>query len=210
MRSNPIIIPYLHFDFTESSYYNAYVEAKRFRDDGNALDSQGGGSTNGLIEYSYRLHASRLKILIAAVKHPNSERNAALLEASRLLEQFWFDANHDTIFDDAKLTDRIWIVFTDIINALASFRKIQPFFHRSVYRHAQALMWAPLIHDPNGSLGGSSDNVPSFKSHRIPELSNHPNAFSAAESIMSALFDKKRYVRIGSDGFHCGDALILF
>jgi hypothetical protein len=203
-----MIIPCLHFYFTESSYYNAYVEAKQFRDDGNVLDSQGGGSTNGLIEYSYRLHASRLKILIAAVKKPDSERNAALLEASRLLEQFWFDANHDTIFDDAKLSDRIWIVFTDIINALASFRKVQPFFHRSVYRHAQALMWAPLIHDPNDSLGGSSDNVPSFKSHRIPELSNHPNAFSAAESIMSALFDKKRYVLLRSDKFYSADALL--
>ena len=66
------------------------------------LDAQGGGSTNGLVEYSYRLHASRLKMLIAAVKKPSSERKAALMEASRLLEHFWFDANHDTIFDDSE------------------------------------------------------------------------------------------------------------
>lgn len=166
------------------------------------LDAQGGGSTNGLVEYSYRLHASRLKMLIAAVKKPSSERKAALMEASRLLEHFWFDANHDTIFDDAKVLDRIWIVFCDIISALASFRKVQAFFHRSVYRHAQALMWAPVIHDPDGAVGGSSGTVPSFKSHRIPELSRHSNAFTAAESIMSVLFDKKRCVQFEIDVFN--------
>lgn len=145
-----------------------------------------------MVEYLYRLHATRWKILLSAIKKPQRERRTSLMEATRLLENFWFDINHDTIFDDTKLMDRVWIIFCDIVNALASCRTMQPFFHRSSFRHAQALMWAPFIHDPDGCPGGSQDSVPSFKRHRILELRNYSDSMNAAKSVISALFDKKR------------------
>ena len=165
----------------------AIDEAKAFGDEG---EFQGGGSCHGLVELIYRLHASRLKVLLTAVKSVRQERGMAIAEALRITEKYWFETPQDG-FEDKPMDDRLWIVLCDIVDGLAFCRREQPFFHRSVYRHAQALLWAPLFHDPQGALDGSLDTVPDHKSCRMRGLNSGPCA-NSAEPIINALFDKKR------------------
>ena len=92
---------------------------------------------------------------------------------------------------DKSVHERIWIVFADVVDGLFNCRKLKPYFHRSVYRHAQALMWSPVFYDLASSKR-SSDIVPATHSYQIKGLdSSKPAAFSA-ESVIGALFDKKR------------------
>lgn len=116
------------------SAYQASLNEKR--DDGG----EAGGSSHGKLEIFYRLHASRLKCLLVAAVAGEDERTAAEEEALRLTEKFFFSQPDTT---SCNLRDRMWTVLADIVSALASCRLQQVFFHRSVYRHAQALMWAP-------------------------------------------------------------------
>ena len=154
------------------------------------LDS--GGSGHGSTEILYRLHASRLKCLIRAVSRKEEEREQAELEALRLTEKYYLkepDAPVDA--HDKDIQERIWIVFADVVDGLSECRKLKPYFHRSVYRHAQALMWSPVFYDPTSSEG-SMGIVPATHSCQIKGLdSSKPAAFSA-ETIIGALFEKKR------------------
>lgn len=141
----------------------------------------------------YRLHASRLKVLLHAVRKSRSERVEAVKEALRITESYWFEPKETVVeCDKSDISQRIWAVLADIIESMAHCSKEQPFFHRSNYRHAQALMWAPLFHDPNGAIQqGSMSVVPAHKSYRLRGLSSGSCAMSA-ETILNALFDKKR------------------
>ena len=153
---------------------------------------QAGGSGHGSTELLYRLHASRLKCLIRAVSRNEEEREQAELEALRLTEKYHFkEPDRECNILDNDIRERIWIVFADIVDALSQCRQLKPFFHRSVYRHAQALMWSPVLCDPLSSKG-SMDIVPATHACRIRDLdSSKPAAFSA-EVVISTLFDKKR------------------
>jgi len=183
----------LTFSFCKS-YKVAIVEAKSFASDGVALDFKGGGSSHGITEIIYRLHASRLKILICALKSVRHERNHFLLEALRITSKHWFDKVPED-FEEMTRNEKLWAVLCDIVEALASARREQPFFHRSVYRHAQAILWAPLFHNPDNCLEGCYDSVPANKSYMIRGLDSGP-CVNSAEPIMNTLFDKKRYVVI--------------
>lgn len=168
----------------------AVVEGKAFTSDGNTLEFQGGGSSHGITEMVYRLHASRLKTLLAAVKSVRHERNYFISEALRITSKHWFNKAPDG-FEDMDLNDQLWEVFCDVVDAIASARREQPFFHRSVYRHAQAMLWAPIFHDPDGCLKGCLEPVPAHKAHRIQGLGSGP-CVNSAEPIINTLFDKKR------------------
>mmetsp|Transcript_48884 Transcript_48884/g.101035 ORF Transcript_48884/g.101035 Transcript_48884/m.101035 type:complete len:524 (+) Transcript_48884:1195-2766(+) len=159
---------------------------------GSQLIDQAGGSGHGSTEILYRLHASRLKCLIRAVSKNEYERQQAELEALRLTENYHFkqpDPGCDV--EGRGLRERIWSVYADIVKGLSECRKVKPFFHRSVYRHAQALMWSPIFFDPSSSKG-SMDTVPETHGSQITGLDcSKPAAFSA-ERLVSLLFDKKR------------------
>lgn len=172
------------------SYNLAIVEAKAFITDGNSLEFQGGGSSHGITEMVYRLHASRLKVLLSSVKSVRHERKRFIAEALRITSKHWFEKSPDG-FDEMTPNDQLWAVLCDVVEALASARREQPFFHRSVYRHAQAILWAPLFHDPDGCLKGCLELVPAHKSYRIRGLDSGP-CVNSAEPIINALFDKKR------------------
>ena len=171
--------------------------------EGRLVDQQGGGSSSGSTEAFYRLHASRLKILLRAVRRHTEERKCAEIEAIRLIsvhkysESFAlpedFNGDSNTISNDL-VRDKIWGTFSDIVSAMAQCRVKDAFYHRSVYRHAQCLLFAPIVNDPYnddtyrlGSLG----SIPITRAYHLRGLSTDSCAKSAA-SIIASLFDKKR------------------
>lgn len=157
-------------------------------------NGEAGGSSHGTTEIFYRLHATRLKCLIMAVNTDEQTRDLAEEEALRLTEKYWFSqpANYNE-YESLGIRDRMWSVLSDVVSALAQCRLEHPFFHRSVYRHAQALMWAPLVNDPTtGRLEGSKGTVPPTRSCHLRGLNHATNAASSALAVMSSLFEKRR------------------
>eukprot|EP00980_Cylindrotheca_fusiformis_P026362 scaffold15973_cov120-Cylindrotheca_fusiformis.AAC.3 len=174
-------------------YSSALEQAEDIENDGGFVVGQQGGSSHGSTEVLYRLQACRLKCLVAAVSEDEGEIEAAEAEALRLTEAHWFKKpdERDAAGASATTRDRVWNVFTDIVAGLAKCRLDHHFYHRSVYRHAQALMWAPLLCDPT-STEGSLGMVPATRSYTIRGLNNSTNAATSAEVVMSSLFGKKR------------------
>lgn len=172
------------------SYHTAQVEARAFEEDGSSLDYQGGGSSHGLVEFTYRVHATRLKVLISSIQVGSEDLQSSLSEASRIVEKYWFEKPTAKI-EDKPLQDRLWIAFADVVKGLASCRKGSPFFHRSVYRHAQAFLWAPFIHNPRAESVDDMEQIPAEKCSLIEGLESGSN-YNSAEAILNALFDKKR------------------
>lgn len=172
----------------------ALKEARQIESHGGFIVEQAGGSAHGTTEILYRIHASRLKCLIAAVSAPEEELEEAELEALRITEKHWFKALwKNQKIKDIHIRDRVWYVLSDIVTALVQCRLNQTFFHRSVYRHAQALMWATVLDDPiAGRVEGSLGAVAATKSFQIRGLNNSTNVASSAAVVMGNLFDKKR------------------
>lgn len=169
------------------AYFSSLQEAKILEYENDLLVELSGGSSHGSTEVVYRLHASRLKCLINAFNREEEERELAECEALRLTERYWY-AGRDSPCDSIR--DRVWNVLVDVVTALAQCKLDFPFFHRSVYRHAQALMWAPRISDPSchrSSLG----SVSASRAFKLRGL-NSSDATSSALAVMSSLFEKKR------------------
>lgn len=174
-------------------YAASYREAKAVDDEGGLGEIHGGGSTHGLTEVLYRLHASRLKCLLYAVKQKEGERDTAELEALRLTMMNWFHAPNETELDGRDTRGRVWAVLVDVVSAMAQCRIDQPFFHRSVYRHAQALMWSPVLHDPvSGMADGSLGLVPVTRGHLLRGFNSTTPCATSVEAILNPLFEKKR------------------
>lgn len=188
-----------HLASALSHYSIAYSQAKKIEDDGGSIGEQSGGSAHGSTEVLYRIHATRLKCLIKGIRRHESELLKSQEEALRLAERHWFNApdNMDET-NDQHIRDRIWQVLSDVVAGLAQCRLNHAFFHRSVYRHAQALMWSPLFYNPTcteGSLG----HVPATRSFQIRGLNSATPVVQSAEVVMNGLFDKKRYATERSD-----------
>ena len=170
------------------------TEAER-ADKERGLPVQAGGSSHGAAEIVYRIHATRLKTLLWAVRCGKEERDAAELEALRITRKHWYrePENKENISVEGKeVRSMIWEVLSDIVAVMAQLRIDHPYFHRSVYRHAQALLWAPVFNDPEvGFIDGSIGAVPVSKSVHLRGLNTGVCAKSA-EVIMKALFEKKR------------------
>jgi len=174
------------------AYAVSLSQAKEAEEAGDLPTEQNGGSSHGAVEVVYRLHASRLKCLIAAVDRKEDERQEAELEALRLTECHWF-ADPGEEQTDASVRERVWKVLADVVNALARCRLDNNYFHRSVYRHAQALMWAPVLFDPvEGRAKRSLGTVSATWACQIRGLNYATHAASSAVSTMSTLFEKKR------------------
>lgn len=176
-------------------YHRSLKEADLLEKEGALPEAQAGGSSHGKLEVLYRLHATRLKCLLSAVQHGEVDREKAQLEALQLTKPYWYVESDSPETFDEKIDINVmqWKTLADIVMALAQCRLDQHFFHRSVYRHAQALMWAPVFHDPlTGYVKGSLCEIPASKSHLLRGHSSTDCAHSA-EVIMSSLFDKKRH-----------------
>jgi hypothetical protein len=154
----------------------------------------GGGSSHLKFEIVYRLHASRLKCLLVAAVSGEDERSLAEEEALRLTEtNFYSQTDLKTGDQEPRRSERVWKVLTDIVAALAQCRLDQSFFHRSVYRHAQALMWAPVLCEPEtGWIEGSRSTLRATKSHQLRGLNHATSVAKSALAVMNVLFEKKR------------------
>jgi hypothetical protein len=179
-----------HMEQAFAFYALSREQASEIEKDGGFAE-QHGGSAHGAVEAVYRLHASRLKCLLSAVDRWEDERDDAVLEALRLTESHWnLDPGN---LSDKTPRERLWIVFADVVAALAKCSQDYSFFHRSVYRHAQALMWAPVVCDPlAGSVAGSLGIVPEALASSVKGLNHTGNAASCATITLSSLFVKKR------------------
>jgi hypothetical protein len=173
-------------------YASAYSQARKIEEDGGQIVEQSGGSAHGCTEILYRIHATRLKCLLSAATRDLREFDWAEKEALRLTECNWFKSPEDVdALQKEHVRDRVWNVLGDVVSGLAQCRAEHPFFHRSVYRHAQALMWSPILYDPTCSEG-SLDSVPATRSFQIRGLSNSTPVSHSAEIVLTSLFDKKR------------------
>jgi hypothetical protein len=175
------------------AYAASLAKAEKLEKKGDLILDQQGGSSHGSVEALYRLHASRLKCLIAAVDRREDERTLAELEALRLTEAHFF-SKADTGPEPPSVSsvrDRVWRVVVDVVEAFIHCRKQHSFFHRSVYRHAQALMWAPVLSDPSARAEGSFATVAATHAFKLRGL-NSGSAVESAASVINSLFDKKR------------------
>jgi hypothetical protein len=178
--------------------FNAYIKSEKevtaLHKEGALSEVQAGGSSHGRAEVIYRLHASRLKCVIKALQYPDLVREKSLAEAIRLASCTWYDSANACTFENGRdINDVLWKVSIDIVAALAQCRLDNPFFHRSVYRHAQALMWAPALQSPEaGIVAGSNSTLPTSKCRDFRGLSSATSCTVSAEVVLSALFEKRR------------------
>ena len=175
------------------SYSIALREAIKYEDKDGPQDASEGGSSHGKTEALYRIHASRLKILIRAIRRSKCERQDAEREALRLTANYWFGDDMPESLECKDLRDQVWFVLGNIIAAMVQCRNEMSFFHRSVYRHAQALCWAPLFHDPDDAAGlGSFGTVPAHKSSILRGFNSGMSCIDSALPILNLCFEKKR------------------
>lgn len=142
----------------------------------------GGGSSHGLWEVIYRLNASRFKALLRYAQASPETCLSAEVEALRIVDESWYDEiakNSDTSVQGGN--GRLRSIFRDILTGLAQCRIQNPYFHRSVYRHAQALMWAKIF---LGNIDGDSWNMLGMNCEK--------SCAENAKQILEVLFDKKR------------------
>jgi hypothetical protein len=174
------------------NYSVALSDAQQAEKSGGGQENKGGGSSHGSREVLYRLHASRLKVLLSAIRQASDTRGLAEIEAYRITSTSWFDESNKLESSIDHVRDNTWDVFVDSVQGLASCRKGISYFHRSTYRLSQALLWAPVFHDPRFFFRiGSMENVPLSKRNRISELDKDSFA-ECASSVIESLFDKKR------------------
>ena len=187
-----------HMTLAFESYSSALTQAQTIENDGGVTAGMEGGSSHGVTELLYRLHASRLKCLLNAVSHTNLDvLSNSETEALKLCEKFWFQTPEKSPEDieNESVRDRVWNVLADAVGAFVQCRSDHQFFHRSVYRHAQALMWACVLHDPiNGRSKGSLGNLPPARCSLIPGLKNSTTVAESAEAIIGTLFEGRKYV----------------
>jgi len=161
-------------------------EAKLLEANNEMTVNRKGGSSHGSVELFYRIHAVRLKSLVAATAEGPQRRSFFEEEALRISEEIWF-VEPESPAKDMSIRERMWNVLCDATAAFTSFRKDHLFFHRSVYRQAQAILWAPKVLDPDAPF---STAVPSEFASRLEGYSE--NTLLSVRTIIGSLFDKKR------------------
>lgn len=176
------------------NYFKAFTDAQKAEQSSGGRDkSHTGGSSHGSLECLYRLHASRFKVLLSAVRRSPHECELAESEALHISSSVWFDKSNDSS-SVIGVRGKIWDILADCVDAFNNCRVESPQFHRSLYRLAQAYNFGPLFDNPNCDLTlGSIQIVPPIKSYRISGLSSSYCSESAA-NVIAKLFDKKRCV----------------
>jgi len=75
-----------------------------------------GGSSHGAIEYLYRLHASRFKVLLSSITRAREECELAELEAFRITSVKWFDESNESSSSSLGIRGKTWDVFADCVD----------------------------------------------------------------------------------------------
>lgn len=173
------------------SYALSLKEAKEVEAEGTVLSNQNGGSDHGSTEALYRLHASRFKCLIEAVRQKDDVREEAECEALRITEKHWYTQGKGEPMGTTR--ERIWNVLKDVVSALVQCPKEHSYFHRSVYRHAQALLWSAILLDPSKGMNpGTITSLPQSGIVGLEGLDSTKTIAVSAAKVISSLFDKKR------------------
>lgn len=170
------------------AYASSLKEATADEKNGLLIE-ENGGSSHGSMEVLYRLHASRLKCLIAAVDRAEDTIAEFEAEALRLTECHWFV---EPVEKPDTLRSRLWSVLTDVVTALVHCRNKYSCFHRSVYRHAQALMWSHVLNNPRADrrlevLGA----LPASRACSLRGM-NSDDVAGSAFAIINSLFERRR------------------
>jgi len=100
-----------------SNYFKAYTEAKKAELTNGSSDTTKGGSSHGALECLYRLHASRFKILLYAVKRAKEECDLAEQEAFRVTSTAWFDESNQSATTGVR--GKTWDIFSDCVDGEA-------------------------------------------------------------------------------------------
>lgn len=80
---------------------------------GGADKAHTGGSSHGALECLYRLHASRFKCLLSAVRRAPSEHEQAELESFRIASTMWFDKSNES--SSIGIRDKTWDLLADCV-----------------------------------------------------------------------------------------------
>lgn len=137
-------------------------------------------------------------MLLYAIYQASKNRHCFEAEALHLVSRNWFaepvTENEEELNWKYGSRDRRWEVLVDIVSALVFCRKEKALFHRSVFRHAQAILWAPVVYSPDVKT------YPLFTAPEdaVAQTNTLSNIFrcgihvNAAKIVMDSLFDKKR------------------
>jgi hypothetical protein len=157
-----------------------------------------GGSSHGSIEVVYRIHASRLKVLLRAVSQNKKIRRSFEAEALNLISCNWFSepmaADNEQQCLNLNDKEKRWEVLVDIVSAFVFCRREKGLFHRSVYRHAQAILWAPIVYDPDADCHPLLTNTEGIFAQPgvLSNVYQDVVCANAAKTVMDCIFDKKR------------------
>jgi hypothetical protein len=185
-------------------YVRAISEVQKDEKEGNLPELPVGGSTHGSTELTYRIHATRLKVLLASIRDQGGNSSKRQGEALRLVSMYWetppvaFDFEEGTRNNSFQLQESRWEVLVDIVFGLASCREKKHYFHRSVFRHAQAILWAPFVYHG----GKNAFDVTKEKGSGEKDLSILSNEYrntvylGRASRVISQICDKKRYGKL--------------
>lgn len=101
--------------FAIRNYSKAFVDARAAEQSSGGPDKSNlGGSSHGAFEYLYRLHASRLKVLLSAIRCSKEECELAEVEAFRIASQTWFDESNET--STSGVRGKTWDIFVDCVD----------------------------------------------------------------------------------------------
>jgi hypothetical protein len=177
-------------------HYSASLERVRIAEEEGILTEQPmGGSSHGSIEVVYRIHASRLKILLRAVCQNKEIRRSFEAEALNLISRNWFSEPMEADNEQQCLNlNGRWEVLVDIVSAFVFCRQEKGLFHRSVYRHAQAILWAPIVYEPDADCYPLLTNTEGIFAQPTALSNVYQDAVcaNAAKTVMENIFDKKR------------------
>ena len=185
-----------------TNYINGYNEAKQA--DHSQMIGYDGGSSHGDEEKYYRLHATRLKVLLRAIKscyYLNRKENNNTLrinllksEVLQILANDGFDGEQQACATTVTMptVKKLWKIALNIIESLAKCRKHHSYFHRSIYRHAQALLWLPFIYNDSNIYEMAKTGLPKEEVANISGLNTTSGVVPSALSVLRCLFEKKR------------------
>lgn len=94
-----------------NNYSNALAHARK----AGLSSSDTGGSSHGALECLYRLHASRFKVFLSAIKRVKEERALAELEAFRIASIAWFDESNDQSLTNG-VRGKTWDIYSDCVD----------------------------------------------------------------------------------------------
>lgn len=122
---------------------------------GGTDKSRVGGSSHGSTEILYRLHATRLKVIISAIRKSIVERHVAEREAIRIASLHWFDESNRSS-PSAGTREKIWDILAGMSGSICFVYAIDsPISHLKFLIHFNRCCWC-------------TDSVPNYRAFIPP------------------------------------------